>query len=101
MKALNHRFPCLLLVLASWVAIPASNGESVPEGLIGDWTLYLDTKEPAWLKVEELDGKPVVHMRVHVQSAGPHKIKEFKNGRLNFDMKIKREVGQGGPQTKI
>ena len=72
----------------------------MPKQLIGDWTLYLSTDEPAWLKVEEVDGEPVVHMRVHVQSVGPHKIKEFKNGRLTFDMKIKREIGQGA-QTKV
>ena len=74
---------------------------SVPKGLIGDWTLYLSTEEPAWLKVEEVDGEPVVHMRVHVQGAGPHKIKEFKNGRITFEMKIKREIGEGGPQTQV
>ena len=79
----------------------AQGAESVPKQLIGDWTLYLSTDEPAWLKVEEVDGEPVVHMRVHVQSVGPHKIKEFKNGRLTFDMKIKREIGQGGAQTKV
>jgi len=84
---------CLMWPFSVWA-------ESVPKGLIGDWSLDLTTGEPAWLKVEEVEGEPVVHMRVHVQSAGPHKIKEFKNGRLTFDMKIKREVGEEGPQVK-
>ena len=76
----------------------ASFAESVPKGLIGDWSLILSTNEPAWLKVEIKDGEPVVHMRVHVQSAGPHKIIEFKNKRLTFPVKIKRE-GKDGPKV--
>ena len=84
-------------VLMPFGAIHAE--KSIPEDLIGDWTLYLSTKEPAWLKVEEINGDPVVHMRVHVQSAGPHKITGFEKGRLTFDMKIKRE-GVGGPVVK-
>lgn len=88
----------ILCLLASLTWPIAQSAESVPKGLIGDWSLDLTTNEPAWLKVEEVDGEPVVYMRVHVQSAGPHKIKEFKNGRLTFDMKIKRE-GKDGPKV--
>lgn len=88
--------PCIVCLLWPF----AVQAESVPEELVGDWTLDLSTKEPAWLKVEEVDGEPVVYMRVHVQSAGPHKIKEFKNGRLTFDMKIKRE-GENGPEITV
>ena len=92
---------CILGMFVFTLLPLVSQAESVPKSLIGDWTLYLTTNEPAWLKVEEVDGEPVVYMRVHVQSAGPHKITEFKKGRLTFDMKIKREVGEGGPQTKV
>lgn len=88
----------MICLLASIILPCASLAESVPKGLIGDWTLTLSTNEPAWLKVEEKDGEPVVHMRVHVQSAGPHKIMEFKNKRLTFPIKIKRE-GENGPEV--
>lgn len=85
-------------VLASILICQFTHAETVPRSLIGDWSLTLSTNEPAWLKVEEKEGEPVVHMRVHVQSAGPHKISEFKNKRLTFPIKIKRE-GKDGPQV--
>lgn len=86
---------CLLTCLV-WPL--ATHAESVPKRIIGDWTLELATGEPAWLKVEVKEGEPVVHMRVHVQSAGPHKITELKDGRLTFPIKIKRE-GENGPEV--
>ena len=79
----NMKTRCLSLSIAC-VLMPLETiqaEESVPEDLIGDWTLYLSTEEPAWLKVEEVNGDPVVNMRVHVQSAGPHKITAFEIGR--------------------
>ncbi|MDA9763922.1 MAG: DUF1080 domain-containing protein [Opitutales bacterium] len=102
----NHTIISSIRLLAigifAWVLAPiVLQAESVPKGLIGDWTLYLTSDEPAWMKVEEVDGEPVVQMRVHVQSAGPHKITKFENGRITFDMKIKRELGGGGAQTKV
>ena len=87
----------LVAVLACLASSTALSAESVPKGLIGDWSLDLSTNEPAWLKVDVVDGEPVVYMRVHVQSAGPHKISEIKNGRLTFPIKIKRE-GKNGPE---
>ena len=93
-RCLSLSIACVLMPLG-----PIQAEESVPEDLIGDWTLYLSTEEPAWLKVEEVNGDPVVHLRVHVQSAGPHKITAFEKGRLTFDMKIKRE-GVDGPVVK-
>jgi hypothetical protein len=39
---------------------PAACSGSIPNALIGDWSLDLSTKELAWLKVEEKNGKPVV-----------------------------------------
>ncbi len=93
------RFSVLLVFFGTFLSTSFGK-ESVPKGLIGDWTLYLDTNEPAWLKVESVNGEPVVRMRVHVQSAGPHKVKRFEDGRLTFDMKIKRE-DENGPQTTV
>ncbi|MGY8770489.1 MAG: 3-keto-disaccharide hydrolase [Pirellulales bacterium] len=85
-------FACLLL---PQVVV----AESVPSELIGDWSLELSTKEPAWLKVEEKDGKPVVYMRVLVLRPGPHKGVELKDGRLTFPLSIKREAREVGPVT--
>ncbi len=90
-KALSGLLALLIVSASAW-------SSSIPKSLIGDWSLDLATDEPAWLKVELVDGEPVVHMRVHVQSAGPHKIIEAKDGRLTFPMKIKRE-GEDGPKV--
>lgn len=87
-----------LCAVAFFVSPLALKGASIPKSLIGDWSLDLETDEPAWLKVELKDGEPVVRMRVHVQSPGPHKIIEVKDGRLTFPMKIKRE-GKDGPKV--
>lgn len=89
--------PLCLFVFACLASACSHGQESIPKGLIGDWTLDLTTNEPAWLKIEVVENKPVVYMRVHVQSAGPHKISEVKNGRLTFPIKIKRE-GEAGPE---
>jgi len=88
-----------LLVLFCILCASSFGAESVPKGLIGDWSLDLSSKEPAWLKVEVVDGKPVVYMRVHVLSGGPHKGVEIEEKRITFPMKIKRE-GKDGPVTK-
>ncbi len=75
----------------------AAYAASIPQDLLGDWSLDISTKEPAWLRVEENNGKPVVHMRVHVLRPGPHKIIEMKDERLTFPIEIKRE-GKDGPR---
>ena len=89
----------LICLFSAVAASPSTFGkESVPKGLIGDWSLDLSTNEPAWLKIEEVGGEPAIYMRVHVQSAGPHKITEFKDKRFTFPIKIKRE-GKNGPEV--
>ena len=55
MKA--HLLLCLLL--AGSLAIQA---EPVPEKLLGDWSLQLDSGEPAWMSV----GGKEVKLRIHV-----------------------------------
>jgi len=87
-----------VLLLALLAILPCLAKGAVPDALIGDWSLSLSTNEPAWLKVDRVDGELVVYMRVHVQSAGPHKHTELENGRLTFPIKIKRE-GEDGPRV--
>ena len=89
----------LMVCLALFASEQNVQADSLPADLIGDWSLDLSTKEPAWLKVDQRDGKPVVYMRVHVLSAGPHKGVQIKNGRLTFPLRIKREIDDGPVTT--
>ena len=68
-------------------------GESLPRQLLGMWTLDLATNEPAYMRIEESNGEPVVYMRLHVQGEGPHKGVEVKNNKLVFPMRVKRQIG--------
>ena len=66
--------------------------KSLPEELRGDWSLQLDSKEPAWMSVLEKDGKPVVHMRVYIGSDGPFEVTEISGGRIRFPIKPIRKA---------
>ncbi|MBK1877623.1 3-keto-disaccharide hydrolase [Pelagicoccus mobilis] len=83
----------LRLIALVGVFVGAGLQAKVPESLLGTWSLQLETEEPAWLKVEEEDGKPIVRMRVHVLGAGPHKDVRLEGDELVFSMKIKRQPG--------
>lgn len=91
MAANNVSKTWLLTLLATNIAISCI--ASVPKDLTGYWSLDLATKEPAYLRIEEDKGEPLVYMRLHVQGEGPHKGVEVKDGRLVFPMKIKRQHG--------
>lgn len=73
------------LVLATPSAL---HSEPVPEPLVGDWTLSMDSGEPAWLSI----GREEVRMRVHVGPEGPYTIDEVADGRIKFTMKPKRKA---------
>lgn len=60
---------------------------SQAEELSGDWSLELDSGLPAWMSIQESEGKPLVYMRLYVGSAGPYKQVEKANGRLRFDIR--------------
>lgn len=77
---------CLVIV-----AVPV-NADSIPQELLGDWSLALDSGEPAWMSVLEKEGRPVVHMRIYVGSDGPYDVKEIANGRIQFSLKPQRKV---------
>lgn len=70
------------------------NAASVPEELLGDWSLDLESGEPAWMSVVEQDGHPQVRMRVYIGPDGPHSATAAANGRLNFSLR-RRRVAQG------
>lgn len=67
-----------------------SSEDSLPKELIGDWSLQLDSKEPAWLSIAEQNGKPVVHMRVYIGSDGPFEVTKIADGRIHFPIKSVR-----------
>ena len=72
---------------------PAFAESAVPEGLSGDWSLKLSSKEPAWMSVVEKDGRPLVHMRIYIGSDGPFEA-EVVGDRLQFAIQpVRRKKG--------
>ena len=69
-----------LVLLSGEVAFAESR---IPEGLSGDWSLELSSKEPAWMSVVEKDGRPLVYMRIYIGSDGPFEA-EVVGDRLQF-----------------
>lgn len=57
------------------------------EELHGDWSLQLESGMPAWMSVQQKDGKPLVYLRLHVGPVGPYSDVEEANGRLNFSLR--------------
>lgn len=79
------KFHLLPFVLFASITLQA---EPVPQGLLGDWSLDLDSGEPAWMSVGEAE----VRMRIYVGSEGPFKITEVKDGRIHFPAQRKRKA---------
>ena len=69
---------------------PPSASTAQAEELAGDWSLDLDSGLPAWMSVQESEGKPLVYLRLYVGSAGPYDNVEASNGRLKFALRKKR-----------
>lgn len=95
----NHftSFRCTLSAGLLWLACNAafSQAQSIPEGLIGDWSLDLDSGTPGWMRVEEVGGKPVVSMRLYIGPAGPYEKVQLSDGRLSFALKKGRKADSG------
>lgn len=87
------RTSLLLASITITGSFSSAHGEPVPEGLLGDWTLDLDSGVPAWMRVEEREGKPVAWMRVYIGPVGPYENAEVKNGRLHFELKKQKKKG--------
>lgn len=84
---------CVLLcsTTASAQEVTEAQHNSVPKGLVGDWSLDLESKTPAWMRVVEQDGKPEVYFRLYVGPIGPHQGAELVDGRLKFEFKKRRK----------
>jgi len=74
---------CLLLIAGTSPA----KAEDVPKDLLGDWSLKLDSGEPAWMSV----GEKEVRMRIHVGNEGPYEIAKVADGRIHFSPQRKRK----------
>ena len=85
----------LLASLVILFAFPWTlNAASTPNELLGDWSLDLESGEPAWMSVVEKDGSPLVRMRVYIGPDGPYSATAADNGRLKFSLR-RRRVAQG------
>ncbi|MDF1862782.1 MAG: DUF1080 domain-containing protein [Verrucomicrobiales bacterium] len=96
MKNTFYSLRSLLHIGLLWFTCSAtfSQAQSVPEGLLGDWTLDLESRLPGWMRVEELNGKPVVSMRLYIGPLGPYEEVDISEGRLSFSLK-KRKADSG------
>ena len=81
MKFLSSLAILCVFALASNSALKAVSAHAE---LLGDWSLDLESGEPAWMSVVEKDGRPLVHMRVYIGPDGPYSVTEAANGRLKF-----------------
>ena len=92
---MRNRLSKTLVLVALSITCPAGTLPAqlrIPTGLSGDWSLALESKEPAWMSVVEKDGKPFVHLRVYIGSAGPFEVTEIVDGRLRFAIKPIRKA---------
>ncbi|MEM7560167.1 MAG: family 16 glycoside hydrolase [Planctomycetota bacterium] len=89
-KAALKPFLLGLCVLGFMSTRSVSGEDGIPKGLMGDWTLQLDSKEPAWLSIAEQDGKPIVRMRVYIGSDGPFEVTKIADGKIHFPIKSVR-----------
>ena len=78
---------CLVVALGGLYLSHAS-----AEDLEGDWSLRLDSGTPAWMSITRVDGEPVVRLRLHVGTDGPHQNVRESNGRLSFELRQNRKA---------
>ena len=78
----SHLFAVVLLICAF-----STKAAPVPAELLGDWSLDLDSGEPAWMSV----GEKEVRLRVYVGPEGPYPIAKVANGRIHFERRKRRK----------
>jgi hypothetical protein len=86
----------LLLLCSALLPLPSS-ADPIPESLIGDWSLRIESGEAGWLSISETDeGEPSVAMMVNVGSIKPLKGVEVRDGKIHVPLKTVRK-GKKGP----
>ena len=81
-----------ILCVVAMASTSALEAASAPVELLGDWSLDLESGEPAWMSVVEKDGRLLVHMRVYIGPDGPYSVNEAANGRLKFSLRRRRKA---------
>jgi hypothetical protein len=87
------RILCTVVVVALASAVSAKTS-SVPKDMLGFWSLDVDSGEPAWLRVTEVDGEPIVTMRLYVGPDGPYDDARIEDDRLKFSLR-QRKLAKG------
>lgn len=88
-------FTPLVFSLLQLIGLTVSANE-VPKKLLGDWSLSLESNEPAWMSIFEKEGKTAVAMRVYVGPEGPYEIDRVAEGRIHFSLKPQRKHNARG-----
>ncbi|MEX0320826.1 MAG: DUF1080 domain-containing protein [Puniceicoccaceae bacterium] len=86
-----------ILTIFIFLIAASSFAASVPKQMFGDWTLDIesDYDEAGWMRVEQVEGKPIIQMRVEVGNTGPYKDITVKDGRVSFPFRKARKNRQG------
>jgi hypothetical protein len=91
-----HSLYRMLVAALCFVSITTPlHAQSVPESLLGDWSLEIESGVPAWMSIQEKAGKPIVYMRLYIGSAGPYEDVEIVDGRLKFELKKRKKKDDG------
>ncbi|MDG1875461.1 MAG: DUF1080 domain-containing protein [Mariniblastus sp.] len=69
-----------------------NKASATPSGLLGFWTLELNSGEPAWMHISKVNGQWEARMRVYIGPDGPYKVTELDGGRIRFSLKPKRKM---------
>jgi hypothetical protein len=87
-KIPQPRWLALTLLLCASVFSASAQAESIPDSLLGDWTLEIESGEAGWLSISETDeGQPSVSMMVNVGSIKPLKGVEVRGGKVHVPLK--------------
>ena len=82
------RCAALLAVACALATSPAAAADLA--GLAGDWSLDLESGEPAWMSVGSANGTPQVRMRIYIGPDGPYEADRTDDGRLEFSLRRRR-----------
>ena len=83
-----------LLLFLAWCATAGAG--QIPEELLGDWSLEIESGEAGWLSIAEEDGEAVVAMFVDVGSIRPLKGVRVADGKVLVPLKKYRKGGKKG-----
>lgn len=89
-NAITRLLQCALYFGLATATYHVASADELPNGLAGDWSLKLDSGLPAWMRVSEKDGEPIVYLRLYVGSTGPYKANRMGE-RLQFEIKRKNQ----------